>query len=114
MANRHGRRHTNRGRPRGPPGLQLPPVQAPGPREEGKKETIQDGPRSAGVRSVDREVLIIPDWLARQYRQVAGIQTDQDYHSTAVSHIQGGTGRILQLNTTYIHEADERGGPVDS
>jgi hypothetical protein len=59
--------------------LQIPPVQAPGSREGSKKECHQDGPRSTKMRPVDREAMIMPEWLTHRYHQEERIdETDQD------------------------------------
>jgi hypothetical protein len=90
----HGKGHGEQAREQGAhqsrsatPGMQLQNVQAassrescgeaPSPRESCEREIMQDGPkRRAGARSVDREVMVMPDWLVFQY---CGTQADQDY-----------------------------------
>ena len=46
------------------PVRKVPPVQAPG-----SQGSCQDGPRRAELRSVDRELMIMPEWLIRHYNQ---------------------------------------------
>jgi hypothetical protein len=87
MASRHGRGRTKRGAPHRACKCRTCKQQAHGkercaeaasPREEScERGTTQDGSeRRAWARSVDREVMIMPDWLVFQYH---GTQADQDY-----------------------------------
>jgi hypothetical protein len=77
ISRNHGKDHGEKARKEashqsgggGTPGLQLQTVQAPGSREGGKKEGRQGGPRSTEMQPADREAIIMPDWLVRQYYQ---------------------------------------------
>jgi hypothetical protein len=61
------------------PGQKVPPVQAPGSREESKEGCHQGGSRSTKMRPVDREIMIMPEWLIHRYHQKERIDaTDQD------------------------------------
>ena len=84
-ASRHGRRRTNRGAPRRACNYRPCKHQAHG--KEARRSLFKTDPaaRSTGMRSVDREALILPDWLVRQYWQTAGIQADQDYQCCCVT-----------------------------
>ena len=67
MASRHGRRHTNRGRPRRACNYRPCKHRAHG--KEAGKSAAKTGPatQKCDPRPADREVMIIPDRLIHQY-----------------------------------------------
>ena len=84
MANRHGRRHTNRGRPRRACNYRPCKHQAHG--KEARRRAVKAGPAQHRNATRCREVVIMPDWLIYQFYQEADIEeTDQDQQYCCVT-----------------------------